>query len=76
MSCHHVQRSQEGLLFPAPTGGTITDLRGSLATALERAEIEKAVTLHTLRPALPSGFFMVAGGVRRWGARLKPLSAR
>ena len=38
-----------GLLFQSRTGGMLTDIRGSLETALGRAEIEKHVTLHTLR---------------------------
>lgn len=37
------------LLFPALTGGMLHNVRGSLRMALERAGIEKAVTLHTLR---------------------------
>lgn len=40
----------EGLVFPSPNGGgMLKDLRGSLAAALEHAEITKAVTLHSLR---------------------------
>jgi len=40
---------REGLLFPSPNGGMLKDVRGSLATALERAEIQKPITLHSLR---------------------------
>jgi integrase len=40
----------EGLLFPSPSGGMLGgDLRGSIGSALERAEIGKHVTIHTFR---------------------------
>lgn len=42
-------RAPEALLFPSPTGGRLSDVRGSLGTAVKGAEIEKHVTLHTLR---------------------------
>lgn len=42
-------RDPDGLLFPSPRGGMLSDVRGSLSTALEGAKIEKHVTLHTLR---------------------------
>jgi integrase len=38
-----------GLLFPASSGGMITDLRGSLGRALAEAEIEKRITWHSFR---------------------------
>ena len=38
-----------GLLFPSRKGQMIRDLRGSLASVLRRAGIEKSVTLHTFR---------------------------
>jgi integrase len=47
------QRRSEGydaLLFPSPdTGGVLTDIRGSLETAVEAAGIEKDITCHSLR---------------------------
>lgn len=39
----------EGLLFPGRRGNMLTDVRGSLQTAVDRAQIRKQVTLHTLR---------------------------
>lgn len=39
----------EGLLFPSRAGKQITSIGKSLRTALDKAEIEKHVTLHTLR---------------------------
>lgn len=39
----------DGLLFPAPGGGVLRDVRGSLAAALERAGITTRVTWHTFR---------------------------
>ncbi len=36
-------------LFPSSNGGMIKDLRGSLRAALKAAEIDKHVTLHSLR---------------------------
>lgn len=47
----HVERFDlsEGLLFPAPDGAMLSDLRGSIAAILEEAKIEKRVTFTTLR---------------------------
>lgn len=47
----HVERFDlsEGLLFPAPDGAMLSDLRGSIAAILEAAKIEKRVTFTTLR---------------------------
>jgi integrase len=47
----YLERSgrNDGLLFPAPSGGLFTDLRGSLEAAVEEAEITKRVTWHTFR---------------------------
>ena len=42
-------RQSGDLLFPSNDGRMIKDLRGSLKAALKAAEIEKHVTLHTLR---------------------------
>lgn len=42
-------RKPDALLFPSPTGGTLSDIRGSLSKAVEAAKIEKRVTLHTFR---------------------------
>ena len=39
----------EGLVFPSPNGGMLGGIRGSLTAALRRANIDKRVTLHTLR---------------------------
>lgn len=44
------QGIEEGLLFPSrKTGDMLTDIADGLETALERAEIDKHVTLHTFR---------------------------
>lgn len=40
---------REGLLFPAPSGGMLSDIRGSIAQAVELAGVEKHVTPHTFR---------------------------
>ena len=39
----------EGLVFPSPNGGMLGGIRGSLKAALRGANIDKRVTLHTLR---------------------------
>ncbi len=38
-----------GLLFPAPRGGMLSDIRAGIRTAVSNAEIEKHVTPHTFR---------------------------
>lgn len=45
----HHPRAPDDLLFPSPNGGMLSDVRVSLQNALDRAKIEKHVTLHTLR---------------------------
>lgn len=42
-------RAPGALLFPSPTGGMLTDIRGGLGNAVDRAKIEKHVTPHTFR---------------------------
>lgn len=45
-----VEPRPNGLLFPSPkTGRMLTDLRGPIGRALELAEIDKHITLHSLR---------------------------
>lgn len=45
----HHPGAPDDLLFPSPNGGMLSDVRVSLQNALDRAKIEKHVTLHTLR---------------------------
>jgi integrase len=45
----HPIDSQQGLLFPGKNGKMLVDVRGGLNAAVEKAGIEKHVTLHTLR---------------------------
>lgn len=42
-------REPRDLLFLSPNGGMLSDVRAGFANAVEGAEIEKRVTLHTLR---------------------------
>ena len=45
----HLENHKGGLVFPAENGGMLQDIRGTLALAVGKAEIDKRVTVTTLR---------------------------